>query len=459
MNAEKRARRQSFRVIFSEIVMFIAVVATVAVLALVVSGYWLNSDFKVERQGMLQVYSAPTGASVAVDGDSPWFQRTNTSKVLSSGEHDVNLTKDGYDSWSKTVVISEGLLYRLNYPRLFLNERVKETISDAKTTTFATVSPNRKTMLLANNTTKWSLVNLDADKPEFTDIDVSEIFSSVSRADDAASGLFTGEILSAEWDGANEHILFKYSTENGTEWLLFNVKQPASSLNITTTFAAYFDDARILDNSADRILVIHNGSLHKINLSSRQISAAIARNVTDYDFYESETVFVSEDHVSLIKDEQAPVTIQMTGEAKVRIGKFYDEKYIFVIDGTALSIYQEDTLEEIYEGELGFTPESIKVGPDSEFIAMNSGSSFATFDMESMKLVTWNSSSSHHGWLDGYMLYAVNEGELSVYDFDGLNARKLATNVSNHFPVTITADKWLYYFSDDNLVREWLITK
>lgn len=91
-------RKQSRRVIISEVIMVISVVLMVAILALLVSGYWLNSDFTVERQGMLQISSFPTGANVEVDGDAPWYQRTNTSKVLSSGEHSIKLVKDGYDT-------------------------------------------------------------------------------------------------------------------------------------------------------------------------------------------------------------------------------------------------------------------------------------------------------------------------------------------------------------------------
>ena len=55
MDYEKRAKRQSFRIIISELIMVLAVVSMVIVLALVVSGYWINSDLKVERQGMLQI--------------------------------------------------------------------------------------------------------------------------------------------------------------------------------------------------------------------------------------------------------------------------------------------------------------------------------------------------------------------------------------------------------------------
>ena len=120
MDFDKIKRRQSLKVIISEAIMVLAVIITVIVLAFVVSGYWLNSDFKIERQGLLQISSFPTGADVEIDGSVSWLQKTNTSKVLSSGEHTVALSKENYDSWSKTINISEGLLYRINYPRLFL---------------------------------------------------------------------------------------------------------------------------------------------------------------------------------------------------------------------------------------------------------------------------------------------------------------------------------------------------
>ena len=103
MDPERAKRRQSAKIIISETIMVLAVVITVTMLAFIVSGYWLNSDFKVERNGLLQISSVPTGADIYIDGDSSWLQRTNTSKVLSSGEHSVKLTKDGYDSWQKTI--------------------------------------------------------------------------------------------------------------------------------------------------------------------------------------------------------------------------------------------------------------------------------------------------------------------------------------------------------------------
>ena len=483
MNQEERARRQSRRVIISEIIMLIAVIATVLVLVLLVSGYWLGSDFKVERQGLLQISSIPTGADVTIDGTSSWLQRTNTSKVLTSGEHSISLTKEGYDTWSKTIDIKEGLLYGIHYPRLFLKERTKEKTYSAPTATFATVSPNRNRLLLANNTTKWELLNLDASKIEAKTIDISKIFSATS-VDEGAAGLFSGEIISANWDSNSEHVLFKIKTGDNYEWVVLDVRNPANSVNITREFAANFEDIKILDNSASTLLAIRDGNLHKIDLSSRQISAIIAEKVHSFDHFETEIVFVADYvpssttqssssdassdattdaslqpspyYLGLVRigDTEITTLSKLEFAAKVAISKFYDDKYITLLSDNKLDLYKKDEFKLILSNHLGFSPQKMKVGRDGNFVIMNDGGHIATLDMEAMALREWETSSQTFGWLDDNMIYSISEGELSVYDFDGQNHRTLSQNVSSHFPVTITGDKWLYYFSDDNIIRE-----
>ena len=83
----------------------------------------------------------------------------------------------------------------------------------------------------------------------------------------------------------------------------------------------------------------------------------------------------------------------------------------------------------------------------------------ATLDMEALEITEWNIRTQSFGWLDDDMIYTILDGNLVVYDFDGLNEREIAKNVASSFPVTITEDKWLYYFSDGSLVREWLIKR
>ncbi len=461
---DKRARRESIRVIVSEFFMVVAVIITVAILALIVSGYWLNSDFKVERQGLLQISSTPTGADVEIDGSSSWMQRTNTSKVLSSGEHNITLTKEGYDTWSRRVNISEGLLYRIDYPRLFLKEREKESVYDAAGTTFATISPDRNSLLLANKTTNWELLNLNNEKPEVKNIDISDIFSAVSKAAGAKVGLFSGNIISAEWDAGNEHILFNVEENTHHEWILLNVKNPASSVNLSKLFDFNFSSIKIYDNSANTLIALLDNNLRKIDVGSRQLSAIIAENVVSYDFFNSEIVFSAKSinaddpkyYVGITKIGGGDVDAVYASDnlPKVLFSQFYDNKYITIIEDSAITVYKKDDFSEFFSGKISFVPNIYKVGQFGEFVMVGSEDRLATLDMEALSIVEWQITSNHYGWLDGSMLYAVSAGELSVYDFDGLNHRQISTNVSERLPVTITSDKWLYYFSDDQLTRE-----
>jgi len=468
MDIEARARRQSRRIIISEALMVITVIITVLILGFVVSGYWVGSDFKIERQGLIQIYSIPTGADVEVDNTpSSWLQRTNTSKTLSAGEHTIKLSKEGYDTWSRTVNITEGLLYRLHYPRLFLKERVKEVAFESSAN-FATVSPDRNTMLLGNNTTSWQLINLDTDNIKPTNLDLSNILPFSSKAENAPVGLFSGAIKEAEWATDNEHVLLTIEQEGVINWVLINVKNPNNSINLTKDFNANFSEIKILDQSANSLLAVLDGNLHRIDVSAKQISAVILSKVRSFDYYEQTIVFSAKDsetskyYIGIARignDEVKKLEEDMETSSKVVITKFYDDEYIGVINDTSVALHTKNDYALKATYDISFKPEKVKVGSSGEAIIMYSGGTIATIDMEASALVEWSTNTDAFGWLDGSMIYAVKDGALNVYDFDGLNPRTLSSNVSSHFPVTITSDKYLYYFTDGNLIREYLYEK
>lgn len=468
MDIEKRARRQSRRVIISEVLMVLTVIITVSILAFIVSGYWVGSDFKIERQGLLQIYSTPTGADVEVDNNpTSWLQRTNTSKTLSAGEHTIKLSKEGYDTWTRTINIAEGLLYRLHYPRLFLKDRRVETAYDASAN-FATVSPDRNTILLADNTTTWQVLNLDTENIKPVSLDLSGVLPFSSRADGASIGLFTGHIRDAKWANDNEHLLLKLEQDGNVNWLILNIKNPTSSINLTKEFNANFSKIEILDQSANNLAVVLNDNLHRIDVPSKQISAVLISNIYSFDFYEQNIVFVAKNaetskyYIGLSKignDEVIKLKEDLDVPIRVVITKFYDDEYIGLINDDSIQLFIKKDFVEKSTYQLSFNPENIKVGAMGEAIIMSTGGHIATLDMEAQELYEWSTDTDTFGWLDGSMIYAIKDGALNVYDFNGLNHRTLSSNISSHFPVTITSDKYLYYFRDGSLTREYLFEK
>ena len=74
--------------------------------------------------------------------------------------------------------------------------------------------------------------------------------------------------------------------------------------------------------------------------------------------------------------------------------------------------------------------------------------------MEAESITEWVADSAEFGWIDDSLIYDIDTfGNLAVYDLDGLNRRIIADNATLH-TATITADKWLYYFSDNHLMRK-----
>lgn len=370
MDFEEKRRRQNLRVIFSEALMVLTVILTVIILVFVVSGYWVNSDFEVERQGLLQISSVPTGAYVLIDGSEPsWFQRTNTSKMLPVGEHTIRIERDGYDSWEKIVSISEGLLFRLHYPRLFPLEREPEKVYDILGVTKTFLSDNHEILLLYSG------------DPTILDVTIYQKIPEVAPD------------LSAE----------------ATGWKVLNLNS---------------------DKPEPRI--------------------ATLRNL--YNFFEVP------DEPEKPKDPLKDFALEkeFAKDDELFFSRFYEDNYLTAVSGQTLSVYKKDTSEPILESEISFIPEKIDQGHNGEFIVLYSGLKVATLDMETLSVKEWSLDGESHGWLDNDMLYSIKNGELYTYDFDGLNRRLLAKNVSERFPAMITNDRWLYYVSDSELMREKL---
>ena len=102
MDKEKQRRMQSVRLIITEAVMTVVAVAMVIVLTFVAMGYKFNQDGGLSQNGLLQISTVPTGATVAIDGET-LFARTDTSRSLSDGAHTVELSRAGYTGLSAAI--------------------------------------------------------------------------------------------------------------------------------------------------------------------------------------------------------------------------------------------------------------------------------------------------------------------------------------------------------------------
>ena len=194
MDFQSEKRRQTLRVVLADSVMAVAVIFLAWVFVMVVSGYRINADFEVERNGLLQVYSVPRGAIVALDQGKQWLGKTNVSQMVLSGEHHVALTKEGYDKWEKTITVSEGLLYKVSYPRLFKLEREPEKILDMEALKFISLAKSREFLIFQDEDDEYMMVDLNSGTVE-KHIDTNKILDFLVDIADKQSTDSKEEIL------------------------------------------------------------------------------------------------------------------------------------------------------------------------------------------------------------------------------------------------------------------------
>ena len=443
------------KVVFTELLMVFAVIALVVVLVLIVSGYWINQNFEVERSGLLQVSSLPSGANVVIDGeDGGFFQRTNTSKMLKSGEHEIVLKKAGYDTWTKHVNIKEGLLYRVHYVRLFLNERTAKLVGDYGKPVLTSVSPDYTQMLLVTDKNEWMLLDLNSEAVPATKLTVAKVLPKLKATN----------VQQIEWSKNGDVVLLK----DASDWTLLTLHNIDKSVSFKELFGFSFDDVKFYDDSASVFVATSDGVLRKLDTNAQSVSKVLVENVSNFTVKNHHIIYVSRDadgtFVGSLSNDRNTEILNASGRVYAGLSKFYNDEYLTVVEDAKVTIYKggfansmrgAETFGESVTFEIGFVPTKIYAGHNGEFYVFENGNNLATLDMEASKIINFTTEAKPQ-WLDTDMLYVVNDGDLIVYDYDGLNRRVLAQNVDNA-AVTITEERWLYYFSDSKLMRENLL--
>lgn len=467
---EKLERLREIRLIVTEVLMFLAVVMLVGFLTLIVTGHAVNwrkigtEEEVIERTGLVQIGSIPTGATIAIDGEVPLMLRTNGSRTMLTGDHTIKLSREGYDTWEKTVRVSEGLMYRLNYPRLFLKEREAEEVLvfEKDEVKYTTVSPNKEKMLVVHDG-KTYLVELNATKP-------------------VLKPLYDEEVSDVEWSGNSERILATtaegrvvLSVKNATEKAVLGeiISEVSSALKIT--------DLKFETEAGERLLVLlSDKTLREIDVKAKTVSAAVATKVERFDNDGDRVTYmtqvttdeeVEENQVRVIRvgaEESVLLWTTKSEGTKVLTMRYFQDTYFGVVDGEKLAVYYatswptaEASVTQIFEEELtGKVTKFEKRGKGMVFaleLAEEDERTAEVFDIEAMQTTRFALAGTT-GWIDEYLRYAVDgDGKLMVVDYDGLNRRALVeSGVNAKRAVTISGNsRYLYYFTTDGkLVRE-----
>lgn len=464
MDRARSKRLRNIRVIATNIFMCISVVAIVFILMMIAMGFTFNESGKLEQAGLVQLASNPSDANVNIDGEAQ-FSHTEFSKMLSSGMHQIKVTKSGYDTWSKNLRIDAGLLTRVEWIRLFPK---KNNISDAKTfdeLRLASFSADRKKLLvIENGKNTLNIIDIQGDKAKNNKQDLNNFLSTT------AAKAVDGAISIVAWNENNNRFLAKWTVNSKTSWHLVDLEHPENSINLSKKFNLAFDSILIINDSASKLWALENQNLRLIDVNNLTISGAIATGIEKIAHNRDAISFIHIDNdvrqLSFFKEgEKGYTTItkfENTSDKtvfKLAMGTYWNEEWLIysvdknvkLISGKYPSYGKNDVskLKTTFERELDYVPQLLSVNANQRVAVLSGEKRLTSYDVETKDSfdIKLDNTLTNINWLDTYLIWQNIDSTIIIRDFDGDNRREIISDVNNPFPVAISENnKWLYYF-------------
>lgn len=468
----KRAKKiRNARVIMTNIFMGLSVIAIVFVLMLIAMGFSFNENGGLEQSGLLQIASHPSGATVEIDGKVQ-FGHTTINKMLSSGEHHIKISKDGFDTWEKNVRIDAGLLTNINWVRLFPYNPTTENITEYDEPRLVSFSLNRKTLLYGEkDSANLLMVNLQDDRATTTKIDITKLLNITSK-EKARSALLT--VIA--WNESGNKVILTWKDDENLYWYLADLETPENSINLTAKFGYTFSSMLIANESASKLWAVENGNLHLIDLGNLTIhqtkitgveSLANNRDVVIYANTDATTgvhainIFrEGETGSTLIRD----ITDINTTSITLSTGTYWGEDWVAYSVNNTIELLgghypsfdkpAKNPLKSTLKRSLSYAPTALLRDLEQHIVIFSDGTNRTAFDFETKDYFdsrTDNSVKSH--WLDDYLIWYNDANKIFVQDFDGNNVREIISNVNNSLPICLSENnRWIYYF--DTIITE-----
>lgn len=449
MDRERKKRLQTIRLIITEVIMVISIVALVIVLTFVAMGYNVDKNGEVGQSGLLQVRSIPTGAIIEID-DEVISARTNTSKMLPAGDHKIKLTRAGYDTWEKSIVSESGWLLKLDYPRLFYQDRTVEKMREySSDIDYFSVSPNHEYVLYhVASASEWTLMSVGDSN------NITESNLNIAK--------FVGDrkIINYTWNNNSDKILIKSEKDNKYDWVLINVNNIDKSVNLTEAFGMDFSDMIFSSDNGESLTAIENGNLRAVMASDRTLSQVLAADIKTFSQDENRIIYqTNKNEVKLYQEGSDDILLAAyRPEQKVNIafGEYLSKKYIVISVDKEVFYYRgvlptkDNTLSDMelaLKKELNFIPDELFVHSRDELYIAKTGKDLAVYDAELNKLSGYTVESDQIFFLDDSLLGVTNDGRMIIRDFDGENRRDLTSATGSGF---ITKDsRYLIYQKSD----------
>jgi hypothetical protein len=466
----RKQRRLKIQLIIGYFLIAIAVALATLVMLFWAYGYSIGKNGQIVQNGLVFISSNPNPAEIYVNNVLNPLT-TNTKLQLPAGNYNLRLNRSGYRPWSLNTNVLGGSVLRLNYPLLFpLQLTTTEVGGYSSLPGIITQTPDNHYLLVqepvGNTFDRYDLSNPKAVASTRTALGIPTTL--LTDPSEAASWKVVG------WASDNQHVLLDRTYSTGSEYILLDIQDPASSINLTKTLGLGASTTLALANlKYDQYYLFDSttGVLSQASLGTPQPTTVLS-GVINYASYGTQLVYLSStgaqpgnvnveayDGSKSYSIRSLPISqsylldiINYSGNWYVACGSpASGEVYIYMNPTTnqpSLPLVPVDILKVANPNYLAFSP-------GGQYIFAEGGSSFAVYDAMNNNGYTYTLklpaiATAHADWLDSAHLDISVNNVLKVWDYDGNNLQNLEPSINGTPSFLDPSSSWSYTLAPEN---------
>jgi len=449
----KQKRRRSLLLFTGYFLFIVVIIMSTVILVFRASGYDRDQKTgKIIQNGMLFIANEPESSAITINGQKR-SERTTARIALPADSYKVDLTRDGYRAWHKTIAIDGGSVEQVRYPRLFPDKMTAKNVTlYASTPLFFTQSIDQHWVAIGKAAAPLEVDVYDSSRDELTAVPLKINAQTVPV--DAELGTFKV----VEWSTDNQHFLISYHRPSGTEFVWVDREKSENALNINDALGVKPAKVTFKTGDSNQLYIFDNGGavvrvadLRARTLSAPLTSAAIAGFPQgDTLYYVTADPEKSEKAIVRIHNGDKDYIMAQISSVNVKdpLVVTYNH-HIFVLlsssvgASTLVQMYKDpeaalkDTSKVLPDPIRAATLTSIQnitVSPDKRFILIANKDVQVVFDIELSRQYRFSlpgvQDASTVRWIDDTHLNYVKDGAMNIVEFDSANQQPTVTSFS-----------------------------
>jgi PEGA domain len=468
-----KMRRFTIRLFTGYVLVAIAIFLSTLILIYYAYGFAVNREGDLQQKGLVFVSSQPSGAQLLVGGKR--VENTNAKLNLNDGTYDLDITRNGYDAWRRTITVEGGSVSHYVYPLLIPTKLATKAIKTYETPpVLTTQSPDRRFLLALTNATTGEFDVVDANKnqdviAETTSFRVPEALMTGSDTTPA------WEVI--EWSNNNRHMLLKrtYTTGGATqfEYILVDRQRPEGSHNLSTESPEAPEIVSLRDKKPDSYYIYSKSKSQLMTANLSDLTPKIVlEDVLAYKSHGDDTLL----YVTLGEDESKVELWLQQGGKTVRLRTTdpsdtyaldiarYDGDWYVVFGGSNESrayMYKNPLKKRDTAATRPFyalrvdKPTHVSFSANTQYIMAQNAQTVHVYDTEYNRNYRYALTSpldapqKHVSWMDGNRLSYVSGGKQIMFDYDNINARTLVSASSTFLTGFDQEYRYMYTYNPD----------